>query len=679
MIKLRYFAPLLTVAMLVVILVYEAWQIHDQLTRREWAYAQSSLHDVASRTQASLARRYKEGNSVGVEQIMSEIRVFNRETEAYLIGPDDRVLAADRLGVGAVPVAKLPVAIDPVKLRQVRSSLQGAVGPDSDDLGLIAYYPVSLASSLERPFSKTGVLVVNLHNEQGMAEVQELVEEAIKRSLLVVLVLAGVLSLWIHLFITRRVNRLVEASNRYARGELDARSEDVSGDEIGEIAAAFNRMADAAAEKQRSLAQSEAQLRELNETLEQRIADRTAELSSEVEERRRIELALRESENELLTILNVAPDGIVVSTESGVITKFNHAAEVMFGWPEAEMLGNKVNRLGVAGALMRIQAGDASQGNTLAPEREVEALDRDGEVFPVALSVNKFMLRDGLHYIGILRDIRERRAAQDAVIRAQHRLLEAEKMAALGGLVAGVAHEVNTPVGVGVTAVSHLREELDGFGQRYRAGEMKRSDLDQLLATSEQSAQIIFDNLIRASELIRSFKEIAVDQTGEDVRDVQLGEYLGRVLTSLQPRIKNRPLSVTCSVEPSDLIVRLQAGGISQIATNLVMNSLTHAFAPGEAGEIGFAVSRKGDGIELVYYDTGKGMPADVAGRIFDPFFTTKRGQGGSGLGMHIVFNLVTQTYGGEIRCESAPGEGARFTITIPDCLVGATIGASGQ
>lgn len=398
-----------------------------------------------------------------------------------------------------------------------------------------------------------------------------------------------------------------------------------------------------------------------------------------MEERRRIELALRESENELLTILNVAPDGIVVSTESGVITKFNHAAEVMFGWPEAEMLGNKVNRLGVAGALMRIQAGDASQGNTLAPEREVEALDRDGEVFPVALSVNKFMLRDGLHYIGILRDIRERRAAQDAVIRAQHRLLEAEKMAALGGLVAGVAHEVNTPVGVGVTAVSHLREELDGFGQRYRAGEMKRSDLDQLLATSEQSAQIIFDNLIRASELIRSFKEIAVDQTGEDVRDVQLGEYLGRVLTSLQPRIKNRPLSVTCSVEPSDLIVRLQAGGISQIATNLVMNSLTHAFAPGEAGEIGFAVSRKGDGIELVYYDTGKGMPADVAGRIFDPFFTTKRGQGGSGLGMHIVFNLVTQTYGGEIRCESAPGEGARFTITIPDCLVGATIGASGQ
>ena len=679
MIKLRHFAPLLAVTMLVVILMFEAWQIKDQLTRRELAYAESSLHDVSSRAQAALAQRYRANDPVGVQQVMSGIRILDRETQAYLIGPDDRVVAADRLGVDGLAREELPVAIDPALLRKVRSTLQGIVGPDSADIGLIAYYPVSLTSSLEKPFSKTGVLVVNLHNEQGMAEVEQLVFEALKQSLLVVLFLAGMLSLWIHYFITRRVNRVLEVGYRYARGDLSARNPDTSADEIGELAAAFNRMADAAAEKQHSLEQSQAQLRELNETLEQRVADRTGQLTDEVEERRRIEAALRESQNELLTILNVAPDGIVVSTASGAITKFNHAAERMFGWPEAEMLGKKVNRLGVAGALMRIQAGDPAQGGALAPEREVEALDRDGEVFPVGLSVSRFKLRNELHYIGIIRDIRERRAAQDAVIAARHRLLEAEKMAALGGLVAGVAHEVNTPVGVGVTAVSHLREELGGFTQRYRAGEMKRSDLDHLLATSEQSAQIIFDNLNRASELIRSFKEIAVDQTGEDVRDIQLADYLGRVLTSLQPRLKNRPLRVSCSVEPADLVVRLQAGGISQIATNLVMNSLTHGFGPGDAGEIGFAVTRVGQGIQLVYHDSGKGMPPEVANRIFDPFFTTRRGQGGSGLGMHIVFNLVNQTYGGEIACESAPGKGARFTITIPDCVVGAKIEASGS
>lgn len=144
-------------------------------------------------------------------------------------------------------------------------------------------------------------------------------------------------------------------------------------------------------------------------------------------------------------------------------------------------------------------------------------------------------------------------------------------------------------------------------------------------------------------------------------------------MTSLQPRLKNRPVRVACTVDPSELTVRLQAGGISQIATNLVMNSLTHAFAHEDSGEIGISVVRKGGGIVLTYHDTGKGMTEDVASRIFDPFFTTKRGQGGSGLGMHIVFNLVTQTYGGEITCKSAPGEGTRFTITIPDCVVETT------
>lgn len=684
MIKLRFFAPLVAVVMLTVVLAFAAWQIRDQLTDRETTYAESSLHDVAARTQVSLGRSYQDADMTGVRQVMSEVRIFRRETEAFLIGTDNRVIAADRLGVDNASIGDLPISVDPRKLLQVRTTLQGIVTPDAANRSLMAYYPVSLASRSETPFSKTAVLVVNLHSNQGVAEVNKLVTAAMGQAFTVMCLLVGLLSAWFHWFITRRVNGLLAVSNRYALGDLTARNPDPSSDELGEIASAFNQMADAAAEKQLSLAQSEAQLRELNETLEQRVADRTLALSHEVEERRRAEELMRDSQQELESILTVAPDGIVVIDCHGVVKKVNLAAQRMFGWEEAELVGQKVNLLmshphstDHDSYLQRYQL--TREARVIGQEREVDAKHRNGETFPVGLSVSEVELRGECHYVGVLRDIRERKAAQDALSRAQQQTLEAQKMAALGSLVAGVAHEINTPVGVGVTAVSHLREEVDAFLQRYRAGEMKRSDLEHLLGTSTESTQIIQDNLARASDLIRSFKEIAVDQTGDDVRDVKLGEYLERVMTSLRPRLKNRPVEVSCLIEPEDLTVRLQAGGISQIAANLVINSLTHAFGPEDSGKIGFTVTRQGQGVTLVYHDTGKGMSAEVASRIFDPFFTTKRGQGGSGLGMHIVFNLVTKTYGGTIACDSAPGAGTRFTITIPDCVVGQTTEANGQ
>ena len=684
MIKLRFYAPAIAVVMLIVMLIFVTWQIRQQLFSRETTFAESSLHDVASRAQASLGRRYQEADMPGVRQVMAEVRIFRRETEAFLIGSDNRVLAADRLGVENLPISELPIAVEPAKLQQVRNSLQGIVAPDETNRSLMAYYPVSLARSSETPYSKTAVLVVNLHSAQGIAEVERVVADSMKQALAMVLGLVALLSSWFHLAITRRVNRLLDVSNRYALGELDARNPDPASDELGEIAAAFNHMADAAAEKQLSLAQSEARLRELNETLELRVAERTKALSHEVEERRRAEELMRDSQSELATILEVAPDGIIVITAQGIVKKFNRAAERMFGWTEAEIVGQKINNL--MGEPHRADHDSyleryrtTREARVIGQEREVDAQHRSGERFPIGLSVSEVQILGETHYVGVIRDIRERKAAQDAVTKAQQQVLETQKMAALGGLVAGIAHEINTPVGVGVTAVSHLREEVEDFAHRYRKGEMKRSDLDRLLDTSTESTQIIFHNLTRASELIRSFKEIAVDQTGDDVRDVNLEDYLGRVLTSLQPRLKNRPIRVTCTVDPADLTVRLQAGGISQIATNLVINSLTHGFANEDAGEIGFAVTRTGRGIVMVYHDTGKGMAPDVASRIFDPFFTTRRGQGGSGLGMHIVFNLVSQTYGGTITCESAPGEGTRFTITIPDCVIDTTSKASDQ
>jgi len=256
-------------------------------------------------------------------------------------------------------------------------------------------------------------------------------------------------------------------------------------------------------------------------------------------------------------------------------------------------------------------------------------------------------------------EIEERRAAQLS-------MMQAEKMAALGGLIAGVAHEVNTPVGVGVTAASHLHDSVRAFDEIYREGKMRRADLEELLQTARQSASILEINLSRASELIKSFKQVAVDQTGGEIRDVDLGTYLKEILTSLRPLFKNRAVEVVADI-PDSFPVTLQAGAVAQIMTNLVTNALLHAFDEADKGEIRVIATRNDDMINLRFSDDGRGMTPEVTARVFDPFFTTRRGKGGSGLGLHIVYNLVTQVLQGEIRCESKVDHGTDFFLRFPE------------
>lgn len=674
--KVRYYVPMLAAGMLVIIMLVEGYQFRELTTEREVKHSIASLDSLATRAQSSLGRRFAENDLPAVRQSMAELYVANRETEAFLIGDDDRVIAADRLGFEGAAMAKVPIALDLGQIAVARKTLQGRVVMNPARTALTAYYPVSLAGEGAEEFSRVGVLVINLHVDQLKTEVRSAVRTSVVQSLIAVFLLVGGVALVLHFAIIRRLGRMLEVSHNYAAGDWQARNTDIRNDEIGELSRAFNQVADIVADKQSRLEQSQAQLRGLNGTLEERIAERTEALSKVIEQRMHAEETARAQEDELATILNLAPDGIAVIDKMGTLSKFNLAAERMFGWSEAEVIGRRVNMLMPEPHrtvheqyLSNYQAtGDAK---VIGYEREVDAVHRDGRQFPIALSVNEFNLRGEVHYVGILRDISERKAAAEAIAQARQRLLESEKMAALGGLVAGVAHEINTPVGVGVTAVSHLREQVEAFRETYQAGQMKRSDLDGFLTTSTQASEIILDNLIRASDLIRSFKEIAVDQTGDDVRTVGLDEYLGRVLTSLQPRLKNRPISVVKSVEPVDLQAQLHVGGLSQVVSNLVLNSLAHAFAPDVPGEIRLDVRRRGKGIAITYTDTGVGMPQDVVDRIFEPFFTTKRGQGGSGLGMHIVFNIATQKFGGSIECRSTPGEGTQFKIQIPNCIVG--------
>ena len=247
----------------------------------------------------------------------------------------------------------------------------------------------------------------------------------------------------------------------------------------------------------------------------------------------------------------------------------------------------------------------------------------------------------------------------------QAELVEREKFASLGTIVAGVAHEVNTPIGVGVTAASALKQATVRMQKKVEAGQLKKSDLMSYVELATRSADILEANLGRAAELVRSFKQVAVDQSSEAIRVVELGQYIRDVMTSLRPELRKAGHAVTVDA-PHPVELETTPSAIWQIVSNLVMNSILHAFEPGQHGHLSIAVTRAEDAAIVIYRDDGRGMSPDVRRRIFEPFFTTKRGQGGSGLGLSIVYNLVTKTLGGTILCTSAPDVGTEFMLTIP-------------
>jgi signal transduction histidine kinase/purine-cytosine permease-like protein len=247
---------------------------------------------------------------------------------------------------------------------------------------------------------------------------------------------------------------------------------------------------------------------------------------------------------------------------------------------------------------------------------------------------------------------------------AETQLIQTEKMAALGGLVAGIAHEINTPIGIGVTAASLLLEKTTAFAERFEDGTMKRSELGNFLDLAQQSAQMTFTNLNRAAELIQSFKRVAVDQSSESRRVFNLAAYLDEVLLQLSPKLQGTSHRIEVKGDRT-LTLNSYPGAFSQIVTNLVLNSLLHAYAPEDAGHIRLSFAQTQNVLCLEYADDGCGIPPEHLSKIFEPFFTTKRGQGGSGLGLHIVYNLVTQKLGGTIQCQSQLGQGTKFAIEL--------------
>lgn len=391
-----------------------------------------------------------------------------------------------------------------------------------------------------------------------------------------------------------------------------------------------------------------------------------------------------QTQKRLDVLLDMSPDPMLSVSTNGEIVRANNIAQKFFGYTINELQNMKIEKL----IPKRYRDNHPSQRDhyfkhasqrPMGDRRTLQALTKDGSEPDVEISLSHSGEGDDRLATITIRDITEREknrkaldrartGAEDALARQeqlQDGLVEAEKMAALGGLVAGIAHEINTPIGVTLTSATHFESETKKAEALYKAGEMTEEALSEYFDTATQVAHMMTLNTRRASDLIHSFKQVAVDQTGDECRLFDMADYIEEILLSLRPHIKKRPVEVQLNCE-KNLSVYGHPGGLSQILTNLITNSLKYAFDEKQAGTITISVVPIGDNVQLVYKDDGKGMSPKIQETAFEPFVTTGRGKGGSGLGLYIVYNIVTQTLKGTIDLTSSLSKGVTYTIDFP-------------
>lgn len=248
---------------------------------------------------------------------------------------------------------------------------------------------------------------------------------------------------------------------------------------------------------------------------------------------------------------------------------------------------------------------------------------------------------------------------------AQEKMIESEKMASLGSLVAGVAHEINTPVGIGVTGISHISYITEDIKEKYKSNNMSEGDFESYLEETQKLSTIISLNLERTSEIIKNFKQVAIDQTSEQRREFNVNNYINGILLSVSTITKSKDIDIKINCDEKLEIISYP-GFLSQILTNLIINSVRHGFKERNKGTILIDVKFKNNIIELIYKDDGVGIPSENVPKVFNPFFTTSRNSGGTGLGLSIIYNIVTSNLNGFIQCKSNKDDGVEFHISFP-------------
>ena len=404
---------------------------------------------------------------------------------------------------------------------------------------------------------------------------------------------------------------------------------------------------------------------------------------SDISARKRTEQALEAQWDQTRAVLNGLGQGVMAFDRGLRLVAWNGRAAELLGL-EPEFLRYHTPYAAIA---LRVGEGLAFGPGNACPvteplpprpapsERTWECTRSDGRVVECLTRP----LPDG-GFVVTYTDVTERACAEESahaarkdaeralrdLKEAQAHLIQSEKMAALGSMVAGVAHEINTPIGIALTGASLIAERTCGIRRDFEGGTLRKPDFADFLDTAGEATHLMLLNIDRAAQLIQSFKQIAVDQASEERRVFDLGGYIDEVLRSLGVRIKRAAHTVVVDC-PADLVVDGYPGALSQVLTNLVMNSIAHGYAPGQQGALRVAVRAVGDDeVELVYADDGRGIPPELHGKVFEPFFTTSRGSGGSGLGLNIVYNIATRKLKGRIALDSGPGRGTAFTLRFP-------------
>jgi PAS domain S-box-containing protein len=404
----------------------------------------------------------------------------------------------------------------------------------------------------------------------------------------------------------------------------------------------------------------------------------------DITDQKRAEDAIAEGRRLLQQVIDTVPAVINVKNKQLRYVLMNRYMAGIFGVEPADAIGRTTSDLM---SRYGAQKTDENDKRVLASSKglgfyEEEYLDSQGNLRQWLVNKQPLLDPDGEieNIVTVALDIGERkrgelemRKAKDAAEAAlrnlretQNSLIEAEKLAALGRLVAGVAHEVNNPVGISLTVASALERKTALFTAEVARGGLRRSSLGDFLETSRDASAQLVANLNRAAELITSFKQVAADRNYSDQRNFDLGDLTEQVVMSLRPGLRKHNLTLNVDCQPN-LMMNSYPGPYGQVLTNLFLNSVAHAFPEGKPGAVDIQVRASGkDNVEIIFADNGCGMSLDVRRRAFDPFFTTRRDQGGTGLGLHIVYSIVTNRLGGRLDLDSEPGGGTRIQIILP-------------
>ena len=411
-------------------------------------------------------------------------------------------------------------------------------------------------------------------------------------------------------------------------------------------------------------------------------------VGSDVTEQKRAQAAARESEERFAKAFNASPAPLAISViENGRFLDVNEQMLRMLCYRRAEMIGHSAPELGIwadPGARQRMVARLHAEGS--CRELPTRFRTRTGDVREALYSGEIIRLGEEDVLLSLIIDVTERRRAEQELQRhrehleelvndrtselrqAMTQLVQTEKLAALGNLVAGVAHELNTPLGNSRVVASLLGEEMRAFASAARSGSLRRSQLDSFLTRGGEAVELLERNSARAADLIGHFTQVAVDQSSARRRSFDLRQTCEEMLSTLRLSFKHSQHQIELDI-PFGLQMDSYPGPLEQVIGNLVSNSVTHGFAGFAPGRILLQAATSGDHrVLLRYSDDGVGMPTAILRRVFEPFFTTRLGQGGSGLGLYLVYNLVSGVLGGSIEVDSAPGEGTRFTLNLPRC-----------